>query len=88
MSSQGDEELELEDRWYWDRRNSKAYYPTEVHEDGTVTFTTVWHPEEVADAMEGGALVPAEEVGLERVNTTFDLLDSFRFDRKGVEDGE
>jgi hypothetical protein len=82
------DEAELEERWYWDRRNNKAYYPTEVREDGTVAFTTVWHPEEVADAMAGGALVPTEEVGLDRVDTTFDLLDSFRFDLEGGEDGE
>lgn len=86
MSSQGDPEPELEDRWYWDRRNNKAYYPTEVREDGTVAFATVWHPEEVADAMDGGALVPVDEIGLDRADTTFDLLESFRFE--GVDGGE
>lgn len=66
-----------EERWYWDRRNRKAYYPIE-RDDGTVTFATVWHEEEVTDALERGALVPLDEIGLDRTDTTFDLLDSFR----------
>lgn len=86
MSPPENAEPSLDEQWYWDRRNNKAYYPTEVREDGTVAFTTVWHPEEVADAMDGGALVPADEIGLDRVDTTFDLLESFRFE--GVDDSE
>lgn len=65
------------DRWYWDRRNRKALYPRRT-DDGTVEFVTVWHAEEVTDALAGGALVPIEEVGLPRTDTTFDLIDSFR----------
>lgn len=65
------------DGWYWDRRNRKAISPKRV-EERTVTFETVWHREEVADALEHGALVPLDDVGLDRTETTFDLLDSFR----------
>ena len=75
----------LERRWYWDRRNRKAYYPRE-RDDGTVEFVTIWHEEEVADALSGGALVPIEEVGLDRTDTTFDLISSFRTP-EDVEDG-
>ena len=71
---------DTQERWYWDRRTRKALYPTEVDEDeNTVEFITVWHCEEVEDAIEGEALVPVEEVSSEIVDTTFDLLDSFRF---------
>jgi hypothetical protein len=64
-------------RWYWDRRNRKALYPRRV-EDGTVEFVTVWHAEEVADALDGGALVPVEEVGVDHSETLFDIFESFR----------
>jgi hypothetical protein len=64
-------------QWYWDRRNRKALYPRRA-DDGTVEFLTIWHAEEAADALDGGALVPLDDVGLDRTDTTFDLLDSFR----------
>lgn len=67
----------LEDRWYWDRRTNKAYYPIEIGED-TTTFITVWHREEIADALRSGVVSPIEEIGHERTATTFDLIDSFR----------
>ena len=68
---------DIDTRWYWDRRTDTAYYPRAT-DDGTVRFVTVWHEQEVADARERGALVPVEAVGLDRTETTFDLLDSFR----------
>lgn len=67
----------LDDRWYWDRRTNKAYRPIAT-DDGTVTLLTVWHEQEVEGARDGGALVPVEEIGLDRTETTFDLLESFR----------
>ena len=70
-----DEEFEP-DRWYWDRRTQKALYPRRTGD--TVEFVTVWHAEEVTDALDGGALVPLEDAGLDGTDTTFDLLESFR----------
>lgn len=67
----------IDEQWYWDQRTEKAYYPIEA-DDGTVRFVTVWHESEVTDARDRGALVPIEEIGLDRTETTFDLLDSFR----------
>lgn len=65
----------VEDRWYWDRRTNKAYRP--VADDGeTVTFVTMRHREEVADAIDRDALVPVEEFGLDE--PVFELVDSFR----------
>lgn len=64
-------------QWYWDRRTNEAYYPVETDGDA-VRLVSVWHPEEFADARETGALVPLSTVGLDRTETTFDLLDSFR----------
>lgn len=67
-------------RWYWDRRTRKALYPIEVDEAAdTVTFLTVWHQEEVDDALGGEALTSVEDVSVAGFNSTFDLLDSFRF---------
>jgi hypothetical protein len=74
---------DIERQWYWDRRTRTALYPRRT-EDGTVEFVTVWHAEEVADAVEAGALVPVDEVALDRTETTFDLLDSFRFPERVV----
>lgn len=65
------------DRWYWDRRTEKALYPHRV-DDGTVEFRTVWHAEEVADALDSGALVPLAEVGAGEADRPLDLVDSFR----------
>ena len=80
--------VEIDSQWYWDRRTEKAYYPVEA-EDGTVRFVTVWHEQEVADARDRGALVPIEEIGLDRTETTLDLLDSFRMpDDIGEKAGE
>ncbi len=67
---------EFQAQWYWDRRTNKAYYPVE-QADGTVTFVTVWHEEEAADATEAGALVPIDEISGDRRNA-FDLKESFR----------
>lgn len=75
------------DRWYWDRRTRKALYPRRVDDD-TVEFVTVWHAEEVGDALDGGALVPLSEVGLDRTETTFDLVDSFRTPDRVERDAE
>jgi len=77
---------DVEPQWYWDRRTRTALYPRRT-EDDTVEFVTVWHAEEVADAVDAGALVPVDEVGLDRTETAFDLLDSFRFP-EGVETGD
>lgn len=71
--------------WYWDRRTRKALRPRQI-DDGTVEFTSVWHAEEVDDALDGGALVPLDEIHLDRTETTFDLIDSFRLSDSG--DGE
>lgn len=60
----------IEEQWYWDRRNNKAYYPVETG-DNTVSFRTVWHEDEVADALRSDVLVPIDEIG-------FDPIDSFR----------
>jgi succinylglutamate desuccinylase len=46
--------------------------------EGTVEFRSVWHSEEAADALETGALAPFDSVGLDRTETTFDLIESFR----------
>lgn len=79
--------VDIPECWYWDRRTRKALYPTEIDEDeNTVEFVTVWHREEVEDALASEALVPVEEVSSEIVDTTFDLLDSFRF--SNVEDDD
>lgn len=71
----------LEDNWYWDYRNNKAYRPVETDGD-TVTFVTVWHEEEVEDARAGEALVPIDELDM-------GPIDSFRLpeDPLGEEDG-
>jgi len=71
---------ELDSQWYWDRRNNKAYYPVEG-DDSSITFVTVWHREEAADALENGALVPIDDLGpdyLENRDAGFDVFDSFR----------
>lgn len=75
------------DRWYWDRRTKKAYYPRAMG-DGTVEFVTIWHAGEVSDALDGGALVPLSEVGLDRTETPFDLMESFRTQINGETDGD
>jgi hypothetical protein len=62
----------------WHHRHTKAYYPIETDDDHVV-MVSAWHPEELADARESGALVPADDVRLDRVDTTFNLVDSFRF---------
>jgi hypothetical protein len=68
---------DLDPQWYWDRRTETAYYP--IDRDGEhVTFATVWHAEEVADARQAGALVPIEDLGSERTNPVRGLLESFR----------
>lgn len=67
----------LEQRWYWDRRNDKAYYPVKSTDD-TTSFLTVWHDEEVEDAIENGALDPLEETGMDDPERPFGLKDSFR----------
>jgi len=66
-----------DDGWLWHRGHNKAYRPVRTDED-RVVLVTAWHPEELSSARETGALVPIEEVGLDRTETAFDLLDSFR----------
>ena len=68
---------DLEQRWYWDHRNRKAYYPVE-RGDNTVTLATVWHEDELADALATGAL---EELGAsceESFTDVFEFADTFR----------
>ena len=64
-------------QWFWDRRTNKAYYPVEMDDD-TVRLVSVWHRDEFDGAVGAGALTPVEDVNLDRTDTTFDLLDSFR----------
>lgn len=68
---------EIEQRWYWDRRTRKAYYPVETDDD-TVAFVSVWHADEVDGAREHDALVPLEEVSDYRDETAMTVKDSFR----------
>ena len=64
-------------RWYWDRRTQKALYPRRV--DGTtVEFLTVWHAEEVTDAVESGAVVAVDDLGPDDGDRPLDVVDSFR----------
>lgn len=72
-----DETPSLERQWYWDRRTNKAYYPVAVNED-TVQLATVWHRDEVDGALAEGALTTIDGVNVDRTDTTFDLVDSFR----------
>lgn len=68
---------DIEERWYWDRRNRKAYYPVDT--DGeTVTMVSVWHQEEVEDARAAEALEPLEAVSEYRDETAMTITDSFR----------
>jgi hypothetical protein len=74
------EDPDIEQRWYWDHRTNKAYYPKQT-DDGTVELVTTWHREEVTDALETGALTPVEDLTLDyRSNVGFACFDSFRFD--------
>lgn len=74
------------DSWYWDRRTNKALYPQQV-DDNTIQFVTVWHREEVEDALDNDALVPLSEIGLDRADTTLDLIQSFRTANVNSESG-
>jgi hypothetical protein len=78
----GDEEQSdpvLEQRWYWDYEQRKAYYPCYIG-DETVRFVTVWHRDEVAGALEDAGLVPVEYLGPPRTENQFvsGPFDSFR----------
>jgi len=76
----------LETQWYWDRRTNKAYYPLRADGD-TVEFLTVWHRDEVADALAEDALTTVDDIGQtgpDKSGTTFDLVDSFRIDDEAV----
>ena len=66
----------VQQRWYWDHRNRKAYYPTESA-DGTVTFVTVWQAEEVSDALSTGALEPLG-ASSGKFDDVFEFVDTFR----------
>lgn len=68
---------DLEERWYWDRRIDKAYYPVDTG-DGTTTLLSVWHDEELGDALDRDALVTIAEFTEQRGTTPFDLKESFR----------
>jgi len=80
-----------EDGWLWHRGHNKAYRAVHADDD-RVLLVTAWHPEELASARETDALVPVEEVSLDRTETTFDLLESFRLpdgdDIEALVDGE
>jgi hypothetical protein len=69
---------DFQKQWYWDKRSNKAYYPVEIAED-TVRLVSVWHRDEVEGAVDAEALQPIEDVNLDRTDTGFDLIDSFRF---------
>jgi hypothetical protein len=66
----------IQQRWYWDHRNRKAYYPTELA-DGTVTFVSVWQEEEVSDALSTGALEPIGTSSGD-FDDVFEFVDTFR----------
>jgi len=68
---------DLEQRWYWDHRNRKAYYPVERGEN-TVTLATVWHDEELADALETGALEALGASCEDHFTDVFAFADTFR----------
>ncbi len=63
--------------WYWDRRTGKAYYARRV-DDETVEFVSVWHHEEVADAMANDAFVPLDDIGFGGEESVLTMIDSFR----------
>jgi hypothetical protein len=69
---------EIERQWYWDRRSNKAFYPVDVG-DGTVRLVSVWHRDEVEGALDAGTFEPLDDLDFGNVETTFDLMDSFRF---------
>jgi hypothetical protein len=77
---------DIEQRWYWDHRTNKAYYPKTIdEEEGVVELVTAWHHEEVTDALETGALTAVEELSEPYdAGVGFECFDSFRFD--AVED--
>lgn len=66
---------DVEERWYWDQRTNKAYYPVEG-EDGRVVVLSAWHEEEVEGALDSGQWIPVEEVSGENIG--FDHFESFR----------
>lgn len=68
---------ELEKRWYWDRRNDKAYYPVNVEAD-TISFLTIWHAKELEDARECDVLTPIEETDFTDPERPLGLKESFR----------
>lgn len=65
-----------EGEWYWDGRNQKAYFPITV-EENRVELVTVWHRDEIEDALEHGAMVPLDEISFPH-DSVFETLDSFR----------
>ena len=71
---------EIEDQWYWDRRNRKAYFP--IHRgEGTVSLVTVWSADEIADATDNDVLVPLRGTRpdyVTRDDVGFDYFDSYR----------
>lgn len=66
----------VQQRWYWDHRNRKAYYPTQSS-DGAVTFVTVWQSEEVSDALTTGVLEPLGASSGD-FDDVFEFVDTFR----------
>jgi len=73
------EDPDIEERWYWDHRTNKAYYPKRI-DDGTVELVTTWHHEELTDALETGALTPVEDLSEPYGKAVgFECFDSFRF---------
>jgi hypothetical protein len=70
---------ELEDEWYWDHRNRKAYRPKERRED-TVVFETVWHEAEIEDALDTGVFEELSESRREGMDDLFSFIESFRLE--------
>jgi hypothetical protein len=77
----------LEKRWYWDRRNDKAYYPVQTGDD-TISFVTVWHAEEVKNARECDVLTPIEETDFTDPERPLGLKESFRLPENPMNEGD
>jgi hypothetical protein len=74
-----------EDRWYWDRRSDKAYYPVGTDDD-RVALVSVWHRDEVEGAIDAGAFEGVDDVGGDGIG--FDFFESFRLPDADALDGD
>lgn len=61
---------DVEERWYWDRRNHKAIYPCK-RGGHVIHFISVWHEDEFETALDNQALVPIEEFRRLRTISSF-----------------